>query len=431
MITATHTGGRERTGGTGILYLMEWLLSGDSLAREILARQVLVCMPVPNPDGYMTEGVDNHHNGFGLNPCNHWTLDGPIDPDRNPEGVAVQTLIDRYQPEVHTDFHGIDLTWPNHIGAESTGRAYGSSFSRPYHQEIVRLMDAAALEEGFPSDMADQDAERLFWWPEFDAIEEKVWLGRPTILATGYSYARYHTLVMHHEVFWERSGLLKHRRLMQIGNDVWPGEYYPGYPTRVIMWNNFELLTAYGATASARRKSRVELWNKQRQIRLGMVNPEIEGTKVCMLITEADRAEEWLADTSLETVIEKIRQQPGIDADAILPLFDQYPRYPGQWGPQARLAMIGGESPAAVSSPIEHGLACRLRIPYPRARLEGVRVNGREIQPSETDGYVTWAARGYTYVQINFPPETLRRRHVFIVTCKYDPMVKHAHPVSW
>ena len=40
LITANHSGARERTATTGILYLMRWLLSDDPLAQKILTRQV-------------------------------------------------------------------------------------------------------------------------------------------------------------------------------------------------------------------------------------------------------------------------------------------------------------------------------------------------------------------------------------------------------
>ncbi len=428
LFTATHTGGRERSGATGLLYVIRWLLSDDSLAREILTRQVVVCMPVPNPDGYMTEGVGNHNNSHGLNPCDDWTLDGPMDPEHNPEGMVLKGLMDRYQPEVDADFHGVDLTFPGHIMTESSGPSYGCTNWRPYHLQITRLMEQAAQDEGFPSDMVEEDAERSFWGDKINDIAHKLWLGRPNTLAGPYCYARYHTLTFTSEVLWEQSGLIRHKRLLQVGQEVWPGEYYPGYPTRVIQWNNFDLITAYGPTAAQRRKSRVELWNKQQQLRDGFINPEREGLKFHVCITSPQASDELLRDPSLKSFARKIQEHPEINTSAILPLLEHYPNYSGQWGSEANVCTSYNPSTRNEFSPIEHGLGIRLRIPYPKARLDEVRVNGHVINPSETDGFLTWTARGFTYLQINIPPDKSRQRNIFIITCPYDPGVKYFHP---
>ena len=419
LITANHSGARERTATTGILSLMRWLLSGDDLARETLRRQVVVGVPVGVPDSYDGElGVTNAH---GLNPCNDWTLEGPVDPDHHPEGVAVQTLMDRYQPEVHSDYHGLDLTFPGHFSYENSGASYGSSSLRSYHYEIIRLMDEAALDEGYPSDQQEQDGERLLWGPDLDSISHKLWLGRPRVFAGMYSYRRYHSLVMHSEVYWERSGLLRHRRLLQVGNQVWPGEQYPGYPVRVAMPGGFNMVVAHGQTAASRRRSRVELWNKQRQIVHGQVNPAKEGQILYVCATSPQTTDQWLGDRALRRVAQRLSRHPKIDTGPILPLVQRYPDYAGQWGAEANLGLSGGGASEEEATSIEHGLSLRLRIPYGKARLGQVFLNGRAIGASATDGYETWAARGFTVLQINVPPTTSRTEDLFLISCEYDP----------
>jgi len=424
LITANHSGARERTATTGILSLMRWLLSGEDLARETLQRQIVVCVPVGIPDSYDGElGVTNAH---GLNPCNDWTLDGPVEPDHHPEGVAVQALMDRYQPEVHSDYHGLDLTFPGHFSYENSGASYGNSSLRSYHYGIIQLMDEAALEEGYPSDRLEQDGERLLWGPELDSISHKLWLGRPRVFAGMYCYNRYHSLVLHSEVYWERSGLLRHCRLLRVGNELWrnelwPGERYPGYPTRVVMPGGFNLVVAHGQTAAARRRSRVELWNKQRQIVHGQVNPAKEGQILYVCATTPQASQQWLGDRALRGVAQRLSRHPSIDTNPILPLVQQYPDYPGQWGAEANLGLSGGGTSDEEAKPIEHGLSLRLRIPYARASLGQVFLNGRAIQVSDGAGYETWVARGFTVLQINIPPATSRAEDLFVVTCEYDP----------
>ena len=60
-------------------------------------------------------------------------------------------------------------------------------------------------------------------------------------------------------------------------------------------------------------------------------------------------------------------------------------------------------------------------MPYPQARLTDLRLNGHPLGPLETNGYMSWTARGYTYFQINMPPERSKSEHLFLVTCQYDP----------
>ena len=409
---------------------MRWLLSEDPLAQEILRRQVVVCMPVVNPDGYV---LGNSYNTEGLNPCDHWTLDGPVDPDKCPEAAAVQRMLDEYQPEVHSDYHGLDMSFPGYIMQENSGGSYGNVSLRPYHYRITQLMDEAALEEGYPSDLQEQDAERQLWGPGLDAISHKLWTGRSRIFGGTYAYNRYHSLNLHSEVAWERSGFLRHRRLLQIGHEVWPGEYYPGYPTRVISQSAFHKVTAYGRTAVARRRSRVELWEKQRGILHGPINPQMEGVLFYVCATSPAAVERWLSDRSLKAFAVVIKDCPECNAQPILRLMEQHPEGAGQWGPEPYMLLNGGgpEGAARASkpacSPIEHGLSLRLRIPYPRARLKDLLMNGHDVARSETDGYVTWVDRGFTYVPINIPPEKSRKQEslafpsLFIVTSEYDP----------
>lgn len=420
LVTGLHSG-VERNGATTIFCLMEWLLSGDPMVRELLKRQVVVCMPVPNPDCYV-EGV--HGNVYS-----EWTFDGPKDHETMPEAVAVQKIMDRYQPEVHADIHGLSMDFERYIMLENSGSSYSNSALRCYHREIIRLMDEAALAEGYPSDFQEADSERIFWGPELDAISDKLWVGRPRVYAATYCYNLYHTIISASEVSWERSGLLRHRRLLQVGNDIWPGEYYPGYPCRVIRSNSYHMVTAYGRTAAERRRSRVELWNSQRQLTHGMIDPFVEGKILYLCSTSPEAAQKWLSDEKLTAFAAKLSEHPNVNVEPIERFVAGWPH--GQNSPDASLALTRGGAKPEEAQPIEHGLSLRLRIPYSRAKLKDLRLNGHPISPSEIDGYVTWIARGYTYVQINIPPQRLKSDDLFIVTCEYDPREKREHWHGW
>ena len=425
LITALHSG-LERSATTTVLHIIEWLLSGDPRAEEILRRQRVVCMPVPDPDRYQAGQVSPVYGA--------WMLEGPRNPEKSPEALAVKQVMDRYQPEVHADIHGVDLSFERYIMFESSGSSYSNTALRPYHRDIIRQMDEAALAEGYPSDTAESDAERLFWGPDLDPMSEKVWPGRPRVYAAIYCYHHYHTLVSASEVAWERSGLLRHRRLLEIGNQTWPGEYYAGYPTRIVVSNTHAMLAAYGQNAAERRRSRVELWNKLDQLTFGILDPVVEGKATCVCATSSAAARKWLAAPSLQAVLAALRNHPGMNAEMLDRFAADWPA--GQNAPQPFLALQGpaaGSRPAdqSLQAPIRHGLCLRLRLPFGKARLLDLRLNGHPVPPSETDGFLSWTARGCTFLQVNLPPERLQRDDLFLVTCDYDPGEKRERWDSW
>jgi hypothetical protein len=414
--------------------------SGDPLAREILRRQVVVCMPLVNPDGYV---AGRFANSLGKDPYSGWTVEGPLDPEQNPEAVAVLRMMERYQPEVHADVHGNSMSFAGYHHSEESGRAYSNLALRPYHHEVHRLMDEAALAEGFPSDQLEQDAERIYGGSELGMMQEKLWSGiqtpaggvnvasKPRVYAAIYAYDRYHTMPLASEIAWERSGLLRHRLLLRIGNELWPGEYYRGYPTRVIRLNGYHMIAAYGRTAEERRRSRVELWNKQRQLVHGAHNPQTEGMVFNVCATSPAAAERWLRDRTLAGFARVIGDNPKVDAAEVRRLLEDHPGGHGQPGTQPQLQLDGGVTRPEEAATIEHGLSVRLRIPYPKARLTSVRMNGHAILVSGRDGYITWVGRGYTYVQLNVPPEKSAREDFMILTCEYEPGERRPQGADW
>ncbi len=83
------------------------------------------------------------------------------------------------------------------------------------------------------------------------------------------------------------------------------------------------------------------------------------------------------------------------------------------------------------ATPIQHGLAFRLRIPFPKLQKLDVWMNGKQLQKSETDGYLTWVGRGFLNLQINIPPETAKSQDFFVITCEYDPGEKRNSGLGW
>lgn len=58
------------------------------------------------------------------------------------------------------------------------------------------------------------------------------------------------------EIGFEHSALVRLQRLLQIGNETWRGERYPGYPVNQVgCWTSMAV-AAWGRTAEQRRASR-------------------------------------------------------------------------------------------------------------------------------------------------------------------------------
>lgn len=409
LLSGLHSG-VERSGTQAILASMEWLLRGeDEVARETRRRQVVLCVPVAHPDGY----VRGEHGPLYVD----WTTAGPRHPEALPEGVAFQKLVDDFIPDVHADVHGINLGFAACTMLENSAASYSNLALRPYHREIIDWMDQAALAEGFGSDTQESDSELVCWGPEMGPeLVPRTWRGRPRTYAALYGYWCYHTMVLASEVRWARSGVARHRRLFQVGNEVWSGEAVAGYPTRVVLANDYHLVVARGGTAAERRASRVELWNRRESMAVAMVDPAVEGKAAFACATTPRAAREWLRERPLTEFVKGLDPLP--EAAALRDFFADWPG--SQNRPEAWLSTRGPEANAPEVGPPRHGLVLRLRLFAAAAKVTELRLNGRSLGMA-TPGVRLWRARGMTYVEVDAPPELVAREECLLVTCCYDP----------
>jgi hypothetical protein len=412
LITTTHSG-IEKGATVAALEIIKWLLGSDAAASEVLRRQTVIIMPVCNPDGYVKPSFTNDH---GHDDYMDWNAAGPQHPAQMPEAVAMQKIMDQGQPEVFSDIHGNDMSFPGYIHFE--GHVNNPSL-RSYEPEIERLMDEAALAAGYPTHRGEADEQRLFTGAVPGITPDKQARKKPRIFAGTYCYLKYHTLTIATENAWPHSALARHQRLLRIGNEVWPGEQHPGYPTRTILTHSHQIV-AHGKTAAERRASRIELWNKQSLITHGFSNPQIKGFTMHVVATTPAAAEKWLADPTLKGFQKTLQSHPGVNHAEILHHLADHPDGPGQWGTEAKLALVKPAGKADPATRIEHGLAIRLRIPFAKSTLEEVRLNGEIIKAA------TWTARGYRYVEVAISPEHMKKQDFWIVTCRYDSGEKRA-----
>ncbi|MBN1346007.1 MAG: hypothetical protein JXQ73_25190 [Phycisphaerae bacterium] len=434
LISSLH-GGPERSGTTTILHLTEWLLSDDSEAAEVRRKQIVLLMPIINPNAFFV--TDRFGNAHGIDP---YTGSGPknwdlktmtfMAADKSPEIMAFLSVIDRYQPEVNADIHGIGLQeypedklgerrmYQGQTMFEITGSAYSNYTLRPWDWRVTEAMIAAGKAAGYGSDRFEADAQQCFWGPDAQPIADRFWLGRPRFYTAQVAYAKYHTMVMACEVGWEESGVARLKGLLRIGNNVWEGEPIAGYPVDRVKSFCGHFVAAWGQTADERRRSRVELWNRQGAFTMAMLYPQTDGrdTFVCAVGREADKR----LDPDKAKFVAGLRDREGFRAEAIRAFVDD--------GPELKFYVARGRADGAQRDrPITNGMALRLRLPYRSPELLDLRLNGHLLAESRTDGFHKWFADGYTQVQINIPPDKTREGGLFVVTCAYKPDVRRTY----
>ncbi|MBI5687430.1 MAG: hypothetical protein HZC54_20340 [Verrucomicrobia bacterium] len=420
LITATHSGA-ERTGTTSIMCFAEWLLGNSREAAETRRKQVVLLMPVVNPWGYET--VESNANSQGIDPYSGqrgkaWDLATLTlkEPEKSPEIMALKSVFDEFQPDVQWDMHGVPLRWNGNQVVESCGTAYSNYSLRPWDWRVSEAMIAEARKAGYGIDRGEADSQRLFFGPDMPPLADRLWVGRPFFYSAMYGYMRHHTLLGTCEVGYEESGVARLRGLMRIGNRVWDGENVAGYPVNVIKTIVGNWLMASGRNAAERRKSRVELWQRQGAFTMGLLYPQTDCRIGLALALTTKGAK--LLDADPKKFAANLATLPVCDAAAVRAFFDAGPETKVYFEPPDR---------APEDRLLDAPLAIRLRIPYPNPKLCDLRLNGQPLPPSATDGFERWHGGGYTQVQINIPAEKAHRSDLFFVTCAYKPDVRREY----
>ena len=75
---------------------------------------------------------------------------------------------------------------------------------------------------------------------------------------------------------WNESALARLKALLAIGNGTWEGESVPGYPVNVVKSVVGQWIVAWGSNAAERRRSRIELWQRQGGFTLGILYPQTD-----------------------------------------------------------------------------------------------------------------------------------------------------------
>jgi hypothetical protein len=438
LITALH-GGPERSGTTGCLRVIEWLLSDDPQAELTRKRQEVWLIPIINPYAYFT--TDRFGNSLKIDPYTggglpNWDLENLKFRalDRAPEMRAFLETVDRFQPEAHLDLHGTGLQeypddklgerqrYQGQIMTEITGSAYSNYALRPWDWRITEAMIAAGADAGFPSDRFEADAQRLLMGNSTAPLASRHWRGRAQFYSAQYAYAKYHTLIAALEVAWEESALARTKAWLQFGNGVPDGECESGYPVDRVKAFVGHFVTASGKTSSMRRKSRIRLWQRQGDFSQGFLYPQTDG-RILYAVTTGSSLQNLL-DSDNETFLANLESHGMKDVETIRELIES--------GPEIKMAVEKGRAPKepASTDATEFGIGFRLRIPDREATIDEIRLNGRKLSQGRMNGYHSFLGHGYTQVQINLDGKTASAENgAFVISLRYTPKQKRS--VGW
>ncbi len=236
------TDGDEEVGRAVSLGLARALLEPQH--RVHLQRQIVLVVPVTNPDGTAENLPDSLGNGSGI-PAHQVHLPGK--PPATAEGRAMRALVETWIPDAHFDFHGL-------AGGGMGDNMYlyptvNNKWSIPVLYEVAREMADAGARAGYP-----QDCRPRLWWDPRHNLPG--WLAR--------NHSAFCMVMEGTENYYPiedsvRAGLSRMLRLMDIGEETRFFQTHPNYPCDIVSGGPMGALMPFGDNYAARRKSRRDM----------------------------------------------------------------------------------------------------------------------------------------------------------------------------
>jgi hypothetical protein len=236
------TDGSEEVGRGVALGMARTLLV--PMHRAHLQRQVVLVVPVTNPDGTVRDQADRLGNARGIAATAVHMQDQP---PATAEGRAMRALVEEWIPDAHVDFHGL-------AGGSMGDSAFlyptvNAKWSIPILMQVDAEMAEAAARAGWPQ----QGRPRLWWEPRYNLPG---WLAR--------NYSSFCMVVEGTENYYPiedsvQSGLVRLLRFMEIGEEVRFFQDFPNYPVDVVSGGRMGALMSYGSDYTQRRKSRRDI----------------------------------------------------------------------------------------------------------------------------------------------------------------------------
>lgn len=213
--------------------VLEWLASEEGA--ETRRRQLVVVVPVANPDGCVREEFHAPNDGLS-----------------ETEQKTIAALADRLRPDAVVDIHSFGSVRAD-IQSVITANTKRTGEDVFIHYRIACEMAAEAQRAGYPCN--------AYQLPPRDGYNN---------FFCGPCYERFHSLVFGMEVNHgslspseaAESGAAMIASLLRAGNVRWPWQGTSGYPSRILAGDFFTSIRPLGDVAAERRESRCAIWQK-------------------------------------------------------------------------------------------------------------------------------------------------------------------------
>jgi hypothetical protein len=237
------TDGNEEVGRAVALGMARALLAPER--RALLYRQVVLVVPVTNPDGCARNQPDRAGNARGIPAAGAYPDDGP---PVTSEARAMRALVDEWLPDAHVDFHG--LAGGSMGDCEFLYPTVNSKWSIPVLMDIVREIENAGALAGFPQ----QGRPRLWMEPRHNLPG---WMAKHLSAVCMVIEGTENYYPIEESV---RSGVVRLLRFMAFGDST--DRYFqdfPNYPCDVVSGGFMAALMPLGATYEERRRCRRDI----------------------------------------------------------------------------------------------------------------------------------------------------------------------------
>ena len=266
--------------------IMNYLVSSD--AKEILNSQLVIVVPVANPDGFV-------RNEF------HSSLTRLTKTER----TVLGKLFNDYPPDMMLDYHSLGKTEGSRFDSGDMEAIVPANTSRwavdeQIHQYAAQRMRDAAEEAGWPYEIFTLEETYALYFGDrgvggipWTYLQEKVYLlhmqdvhdhydipeeaAAYTNYTCGPAYMKWHTLVFGVETnHWSlpdagdvaESGLVPCKAMLKLGCTRFQWEKDIGYPVNIVHGDFRNSIRALGGNAEERRASRIRLWGERKNFNM-------------------------------------------------------------------------------------------------------------------------------------------------------------------
>ena len=424
LITSFHTG-TEHSGGLSALRFIEYMLSENKDAVNFRKNYTLLFMPILNPYGYFKKygAICNGVEIYTGNRGSAWDIDALKLKKDVPELKAFIHVVDKYQPEIHIDLHGIDMTQKGRTMHGSSGSATSNYALRPWDSRITDYMDREANKQNYGTIKLERDAQQLFYIPDAKKHRTKMWGGVNLFYSTMYGYFKYHTMPMVLEVGYIPSALARLKGLLDSGLNP-PSDVIGRFPVDTVYSSalNFRV-SAYGQNEAMRRRSRVELWRLNDMILNANLYPQYRG-RIMTFFFVGKQGVDKLFIKKKPSFLFRYRNENLFEGrqDTSSYKWSEIRKFL-QLGPENLIFFDKNNFNIPQCPEIKNGLAFKLLVPHPKAKMLEVRLNGFELKENNVDGYSKLVTENGILIIVNVPPSKANEQ-LYIVSIAYDSMNK-------